>query len=398
MSVSRRDFLGTGAAAAAGLALPKLAGAMPVITVRDRSELIPKAVAGRPVIVSAANGFNKDANGKQGIQVAWDLLAKGTDPLEAIVQGVQVVELDPKDQSVGLAGLPNEEGVVQLDASCMHGPTKRAGAVAALEDIATPAAVAKHVMDYTDHIMLVGAGAKKFALEMGFKEQNLLTEESRMDWLRWKSRLNSTDNWLDLPPKSPPPRPRDQEDGEGDHRYLHVYYDSRGVPHTYGTINMNAVTASGDIASVTTTSGLSWKIPGRIGDSPIIGAGQYCDNDVGAAGSTGRGEANIKVCGAFLAVEFMRQGMTPEAALMKVMERVIAMTEKRLLNDKGRPYFQLQYYAVNKKGEYAGACAYEGSPFAVADASGARIEQCAYLFKKSEEPKDKPISGVMIKP
>lgn len=160
---------------------------------------------------------------------------------------------------------------------------------------------------------------------------------------------------------------------------------------------MNAVNANGDIGSVTTTSGLSWKIPGRVGDSPIIGAGQYCDNDVGAAGSTGRGEANIKVCGAFLAVEFMRQGMSPEQALMKVMERVIAMTEKRLLDDKGRPYFQLQYYAVNKKGEYAGACAYEGSPFAVADSKGARIEQCAYLFKKSEQPKG-PISGVMIKP
>jgi N4-(beta-N-acetylglucosaminyl)-L-asparaginase len=169
------------------------------------------------------------------------------------------------------------------------------------------------------------------------------------------------------------------------------------VPYTHGTINMNAVTASGDIASVTTTSGLSWKIPGRVGDSPIIGAGQYCDNDVGAAGSTGRGEANIKVCGAFLAGVFIREGMTPQAALMKVMERVIAMTEKRLLNDKGRPYFQLQYYAVNKKGEYAGACAYEGSKFAVADANGARLEDCAYLFRRDEQPKG-PLSGVMIKP
>jgi N4-(beta-N-acetylglucosaminyl)-L-asparaginase len=176
-----------------------------------------------------------------------------------------------------------------------------------------------------------------------------------------------------------------------------VYYDAHGVPYTSGTINMNAVTATGDIASVTTTSGLSWKIPGRVGDSPIIGAGQYCDNDVGAAGSTGRGEANIKVCGAFLAVEFMRQGMSPEQSLMKVMERVIAMTEKRLLNEKGRPYFQLEFYAVNKKGEYACACAYEGSDFAVADAKGARTEKAAYMFKKEERPKG-PISGVMYKP
>ncbi|HEX3866788.1 MAG TPA: N(4)-(beta-N-acetylglucosaminyl)-L-asparaginase [Gemmatimonadaceae bacterium] len=397
MSVSRRDFLGAGAAAAAGIALPKLAGAMPAITVRDRAEDIPKAFAGRPVIISAANGYDRDPSGKRGIQVAWDMISSGADPLDAAVAGVQIVELNPTDQSVGLGGLPNEDGVVQLDASVMHGPSKRAGSVGALEDVAQAAAVAKCVMDYTDHIMLVGEGAKKFALEMGFKAQNLLTDESRMDWLRWKSRQNPTDNWLDLPPKparAASPKPDDEEQLS----HAHVYYDSYGVPYTYGTINMDVVTSSGDIASVTTTSGLSWKIPGRVGDSPIVGAGQYCDNEVGAAGSTGRGEANIKVCGAFLAVEFMRQGMSPEQSLMKVMERVIAMTEKRLLNDKGRPYFQLQYYAVNKKGEYAGACAYEGSKFAVADAKGARVENCSFLFKKDEEPKDKPISGVLIKP
>jgi len=401
MSVSRRDFLGAGAAAAAGLALPKVAGAMPHITVKDRSELAPQpalegAFAGRPVIISATNGYNRDQNGKRGIEVAWDMLMKGSDPLDAIVQGVQIVELDPRDQSVGLGGLPNEEGVVQLDASVMHGPTKRAGSVAAIEDIATPAAVAQKVMEYTDHIMLVGAGAKKFALEMGFKEQNLLTEESRLDWLRWKSRLNPNDNWLDLPAKPPAPPRKPQE--EDDHRYVHLYYDSHGIPYTYGTINMNAVNAVGDIASVTTTSGLSWKIPGRVGDSPIVGAGQYCDNEVGAAGSTGRGEANIKVCGGFLAVEFMRQGMTPEQALIKVMERTIAMTEKRLLNDKGRPYFDLNFYAINKKGEYAGACAYEGSDFAVCDSKGARVEKAVYLFKRDERPTDKPVSGTLVKP
>ena len=400
MPISRRDFIGAGAAAAAGVTLPKLAGAMPVITLRDRSEPVAGAFAGRPVIVSAANGLDKDPSGKQGIRVAYEMLTRGSDPLEAIVAGVQVVELNPNDQSVGLGGLPNEEGVVQLDASCMHGPTKRAGSVGCLEDVAEAAAVAKAIMDHTDHIMLVGAGAKKFAVEMGFKTQNLLTEQSRRDWLRWKSKLNASDNWLD--PVDPPPgaaapaggkRPSPDEELSG----VHVYRDASGVAHTYGTINMNAVTATGDIASVTTTSGLSWKIPGRVGDSPIIGAGQYCDNEVGAAGSTGRGEANIKVCGAFLAVEFMRQGMSPQQALIKVMERVIAMTEKRLLDEHGRPYFQLQYYAVNKKGEYAGACAYEGSKFAVADANGARLEDCAYLYKRSEQPKG-PISGTMIKP
>jgi N4-(beta-N-acetylglucosaminyl)-L-asparaginase len=153
------------------------------------------------------------------------------------------------------------------------------------------------------------------------------------------------------------------------------------------------VTASGDIASVTTTSGLSWKIPGRVGDSPIIGAGQYCDNEVGAAGSTGRGEANIKVCGAFLAVEFMRQGMSPEQALIKVMERVIAMTEKRLLDDKGRPLFDLNYYAVNKRGEYASSSAYEGTQFTVCDAKGPRVENCVYLYKGPQPNKTLPDSA-----
>jgi len=395
MTVSRRDFLGAGAAAAAGLAIPGIAEAMPSIVIRDRAESATRSFAGRPVIISAANGYDKDPSGKQGIKVAWDMMTGGADPLDAIVAGVQIVELNPNDQSVGLGGLPNEEGVVQLDASCMHGPTKRAGAVGCLEDVATAAAVAKAVMDNTDHIFLVGAGAKKFALEMGFKEQNLLTEQSRQDWLRWKSRLNPNDAWLDQQAK-PPQAVRPARDNEHASN-AHIEYDRDGAPYTYGTINMNAVTARGDIASCTTTSGLSWKIPGRVGDSPIIGAGQYCDNEVGAAGSTGRGEANIKVCGAFLAVEFMRQGMSPQQALVKVMERVIAMTEKRLLADNGRPYFQLQYYAVNKKGEYACACCYEGSKFAVADANGVRLEECAYMYKKSEQPTPQ-LSGVMIKP
>lgn len=379
MPISRREFLGaTATATAAALVLPR------------RASALPTAMAGRPAVVASANGL-------RGVQVAYDLMVRQhADPLDAAIAGVNIQELDPEDQSVGLGGLPNADGVVQLDASVMHGPTRRAGAVGALEDIATPSLVAKAVMDYTDHIMLVGAGARRFAVEMGFTPQNLLTEKSRQAWLRWRANLNQGDAWLDHPddvkiaaPNRPPrtssrrPAFRDSA-GDG---VSHVFMDERGVPHTYGTINMNAVTASGDVGSVTTTSGMSWKIPGRVGDSPIIGAGQYCDNDVGAAGSTGRGEANIKVCGAFLAVEFMRQGMTPEAALMKVMERVIAMTEKRLLDDRGRPYFDLDFYAINKRGEWAGACCYQGSRFAVADAAGARLVESAYLFRSSERPK-----------
>ena len=347
---TRRDFLIDSAAAAAGLALTPAAAL---------ANAPGRGAAGgtlaRPCVVASANGL-------RGVARAYQMMGQGADPLDAAIAGVNIQELDPEDQSVGLGGLPNADGVVQLDASVMHGPTRRAGSVACIEDIATPSLVAKAVMDYTDHIMLVGAGAKRFALDMGFKEQNLLTEKSRQDWLRWKARLNATDNWLD-------------------------HDDDVQIRFTTGTINMNAVNAAGDIGSVTTTSGLSWKIPGRVGDSPIIGAGQYCDNTVGAAGSTGRGEANIKVCGAFLAAELMRNGATPEAALMKVMERVIAMTEKRLLDDRGRPYFDLNFYAVSKDGRYAGATAYQGSHFAVADAKGARLEESAYLFKREERPR-----------
>ncbi|HEX8851312.1 MAG TPA: N(4)-(beta-N-acetylglucosaminyl)-L-asparaginase [Gemmatimonadaceae bacterium] len=381
MSISRRDFLGAGATVAAGLTLGRPAAAQPFITVTERAA--PLAPPNRPIIVSSANGL-------RGVARAYEMIAKGADPLDAAIAGVNIQELDPNDQSVGLGGLPNEDGVVQLDASCMHGPSKRAGAVAAIEGIATPSLVAKAVMDYTDHIMLVGEGAKRFALEMGFKEQNLLTEQSRQDWMRWKRKLNPDDNWIE-----PPARDSSATHGASAEK---LRYDADGVPHTYGTINMCAVDAKGDIGSVTTTSGLSWKIPGRVGDSPIIGAGQYCDNDVGAAGSTGRGEANIKVCGAFLAVELMRQGMSPADALIRVMQRVIAMTEPRLLDEKGRPYFDLNYYAVTKDGRYAGAAAYEGSSFAVADAKGARLEPCIYLYKRAERPTKRPISGTMVKP
>jgi len=375
LPLSRREFIGAGAVAATTLVAGRAASALPAIPVTER--MAPVLPLARPTVIASANGL-------RGVAKAYEMIGQGGDTLDAIIEGVKIQELDPTDQSVGLGGLPNENGVVQLDASCMHGPTKRAGAVACLEDIATPSMVAKAVMDYTDHILLVGADAKKFALQMGFREQNLLTEASRQAWLRWKASRGGPYNWLVPPPAGAPGR--SPADRDADWAWFDRD-DPAGIPFTTGTINMNAVDARGDLSSITTTSGISWKIPGRVGDSPIVGAGQYCDNTVGAAGSTGRGEANIKVCGAFLAVEFMRNGMAPEQALMKVMERVIALTESRLLDDRGRPYFDLQFYALGKDGRFAGATAYQGGKYAVADAQGARLVDCAYLFKADERPR-----------
>ncbi len=379
MSISRRHFVGLGAAAAAGFTLDPEARAEALGRARVRNGAAP------PIVISSANGI-------RGVAKAYDMITReNADTLDAIIAGVNITELDPEDQSVGLGGLPNEDGVVQLDASCMHGPTRRAGAVGALEDIATASNVAKAVMDYTDHVMLVGAGAKKFALQVGFKEQNLLTEKSRQDWLRWKQCLNPNDNWLDEAGRGTGEAGRAMRDEGRGTRDGIAYDHPLHVKFTTGTINMNAVNARGDISSVTTTAGRSWKIPGRVGDSPIVGAGQYCDNTVGAAGSTGRGEANIKVCGAFLIVEFMRQGLWPEQACLRCIDRVIAMTETRLL-DNGRPLFDLEFYAVAKDGRFGGASAYEGAHMAVADASGARLVPIAHKFTRAQRPQMPEIS------
>jgi N4-(beta-N-acetylglucosaminyl)-L-asparaginase len=347
MPLNRRDFIARTAAAAATLSLTEQLHAMRLAT-----PTLPTAGAAR--VISSTNGL-------RGVARAYEMLGRGEDTLDAIIAGVNIQELDPDDDSVGLGGLPNADGVVQLDASCMHGPTRRAGAVGCIEDIATPSLVAKAIMDYTDHIMLVGDDAKKFALEMGFTPQNLLTPRSRQNWLRWRARLNPGDFRLD-------------------------YDDDVAIRFTHGTINMNCVNAAGEMSSVTTTSGMAYKVPGRVGDSPIIGAGQYCDQTVGAAGSTGRGEANIKACGGFLTVEFMRQGMSPEQACLKTLERMVSMTEARLMNEKGRPRYDINVYALHRDGRYGSASMYEGGTFAVADEKGARVEKAPFLFKRSEYP------------
>src|SRR5207244_644174 len=256
---------------------------------------------------------------------------------------------------------PNAEGIVQLDSSCMHGPIKRAGAVAALEGVRTPSLVARAVMENTDHHLLVGRGAQDFARSMGFKiKDELNTEHSRQLWLEWKRRTDPS-HYLD-------PKTR----AEAGYRVaLEMVAEGKiDREHLYGTINCDGVNARGEICGVTTTSGLSWKIPGRVGDSPILGAGLYVDGDVGAAGSTGRGEANLYNLSSFMIVEHMRRGMHPKDAALDLLRRVKTNTiEKRLLNSKGNPNFGLNFYALNAAGEYAGVAMYESS-FAVCTENG----------------------------
>src|SRR5437762_9130002 len=306
--------------------------------------------AAKPVVIASANGL-------RGVQKAFHLMMQGADTLDAAIEAVKIQELDPNDQSVGYGGLPNADGVVQLDASCMHGPTKRAGAVGALEGIKTPSEVAKLVLKYTNHIFLVGEGAKRFALQYGFKEEDLLTAHAREVWLHWRANLNPDDDYLDVPEAE------------------------RMSTRPTGTINCDVVTPQGDISSVTTTSGLAFKIPGRVGDSPIIGAGKYTDNALGAAASTGRGESNIKVCGGFLTVEFMRRGMKPTDACLETLKRVVQLTEPRLLRPDGKPTFDLKFYAVNKRGEFGAASLYAGSS-AAHDGQEAKLPDTAYLSER----------------
>jgi len=337
MKINRREFATT---VAAGVTATSLFGQGPTVIRRSA----------KPVVISSANG-NKFKNGGDVtcVQKAFTMMTQGSDVLDALIAGVNIVELDPLDDSVGYGGLPNAEGVVQLDSSCMHGPRKRAGAVAALEGVRTPSLVAKAVMEMTDHHLLVGRGAQEFARQIGFKiEDDLNTENSRSKWLEWK-RKTDPQHYLD--PKS------------------RVGMPIAAAQH-YGTINCNGVNPRGEICGVTTTSGLAWKIPGRVGDSPILGTGLYVDGEVGAAGSTGRGEANLYNLCSFLIVESMRRGVHPKDAAIDALRRVKANTiEKRLLNSRGNPNFGLNFYVVNATGEYAGVSMYE-STFALCTEHG----------------------------
>lgn len=360
--VNRREFVKTGAAAG-------LAAAAPATALASGPTMIVQA-SSRPVVVSSANGNTyKNGGERTCIETAFERITKGEDVLDALIAGVNIVELDPADTSVGYGGLPNAEGVVQLDASVMHGPTKRAGAVAAIEGVRTPSLVAKRVMEETDHHLIVGHDAQRFARTMGFTiEDDLNTDRSRRAWLEWKRR---TDPLHYLSPVKKQAALRQVE--------MDMMAEGWVDPnHFYGTINCNGVNARGDVCGVTTTSGLAWKIPGRVGDSPILGAGLYVDGEVGAAGSTGRGEANLYSLASFLIVEEMRRGLHPKDAGMAALKRIQATTVPRLLNKRGEPTFNINFYILNRKGEYAGVAMYSPdrnrSRFAVCDQKGARHE------------------------
>jgi N4-(beta-N-acetylglucosaminyl)-L-asparaginase len=337
----------------------------------------------------AKNVAIASANGLRAVTRAVDLLKSGADTLDAAIAGVNINEDDPEDNTVGLGGLPNEEGVVELDACVMHGPTRRCGSVAGIHNIKNPSKVAKLVMEQTDHIMLVAEGALRFAKACGFPEENLLTEKSRLAWLVWKQSLRDGEghtNWgigLDAPPgtKLKPGAALQQMFPHADEATLAWAMGVALRPPT-GTINCLTLNAKGEMSGVTTTSGLAWKIPGRVGDSPIIGAGLYLDQDVGGAGSTGRGEENIRVAGAHTIVENMRHGMTPREACLDALKRVA----RNFDNDRARlQKIALRFYALRKDGVFAGASLWKGTApatFAVNDGAGAsRLDQSVWLLE-----------------
>jgi N4-(beta-N-acetylglucosaminyl)-L-asparaginase len=375
---SRRKFFLTSLAGSAIASAGKLFGSTPAngSGVSALASLAPAAQGKRPLLISSANGVH-------ALDKGMDILKKGGDTLDAVVAAVTVVEDDPNDDSVGYGGLPNEEGEVELDAGVMHGPTHRAGSVASVRRIKNVSRLAKTVMERTNHVMIVGDGARRFAVAEGFEEMNLLTEHSRKIWLAWKA--SSSFNWR---PGIDSPEWKQHISALFDGDQQKIAYAERVIanPRT-GTIPCMAVDSKGDISATTTTSGLSWKIPGRVGDSPIIGAGCCVDNEVGAAGSTGKGEENIKISGGHTIIEMMRQGKSPTDACLEAMERVA----RNYKNDKKKlGTFHLYFYALNKDGAHGAASlwrnGYEPSKraaYAVHDGSESRLAECTPFFDEA---------------
>ncbi len=388
-SISRRDFVrasAAGAASAAGLAAAPsaLAAVRPLSypTAADVPTVLIRSAV-KPLVIADHSGFVfRNGGPRNAVEEAFLRITRGDDVLEALIAGVNIPELDPEENGIGYGGLPNADGVVQLDACCMHGPKRRAGGVACLEGVRTPSKVAKAVMDNTDHHLLVGRGAQDFARDVGFTiESDLNTERSRQLWIEWRRRADP-DHWLDPNRRSDPPATRETRGLEAG---LSMVRDGL-IPESsfWGTINCNGINGNGDICGVTTTSGLAWKIPGRSGDSPILGAGLYVDNDVGAAGSTGRGEANLYNLTSYLIVESMRRGMSPKDAGMEGLKRIKANTvEKRLRNSRGEPNFNIRFFILNKRGEHAGVSMYSAgeASYALCTEKGAVAPQFEPLLK-----------------
>jgi N4-(beta-N-acetylglucosaminyl)-L-asparaginase len=363
---SRREFIRTAGGAGLGVAAlgPGVVEAAPAAPAIRTQEVVPVAVG--------------SGNGLASVALAVQEVEGGTDTLDAVVAGVNLVEEDPDDTSVGYGGLPNLDGVVQLDSSVMHGPSRGAGAVACLEGIKRPSRVAVDVMRYTDHVLLVGEGAQRFASSMGHPIEDLLTDRARRRWIEWRAGVSDRDSYREPGERPGPVVPFKEEEDYGD-----PLVDSHDGVRPQGTINCNVVNRRGEISGVTTTSGLAFKIPGRVGDSPIVGAGLYVDNDVGACGSTGLGEAVIKTCGSHTVVELMRGGMHPTDACLEALRRIVHFTtESYLLDPEGRPGFGVNYYALNKRGEWGGASIWSGARFAVGLGGESRLEDSAYLFER----------------
>jgi N4-(beta-N-acetylglucosaminyl)-L-asparaginase len=325
-------------------------------------------LAKRPIIICANNGHAY-------VEAAYAFLKSGGDTLEAGVRVVKGPEDDPKDDSVGLGGLPNEEGVVELDACCMHGPTRRAGSVGGVRNIKNVSMVAKAVMEHTGHVMLVGEGAERFAVAMGFPRENLLTDRSRKIWMLWKEFNSDRDWWgpgiADPHWQAPAPGSRPRADLRRDRiNQLKQRAADLGIEQEFllsavrrvlfpptGTIHCSVLNEKGEMSGITTTSGLAFKLPGRCGDSPIIGAGCYTDQDVGSAGATGSGEENIKVAGAHTIVENMRHGMPPQEAGIDALKRIV----RNYNGDMNKLRFMdMIYYVLRKDGAYAGVSLWEG--------------------------------------
>ena len=370
--ISRREFVLTSTAGIAAAAGAPAFGQAPTVQTR-------KSV--KPVVIASANGHRfKNGGTMTAVEKAFSMMIAGSDVLDALIAGVNIVELDPEETSVGYGGLPNADGVVQLDSCCMHGPRKRAGGVAAIEGVKTPSLVAQKVMDETDHHLFAGKGAQEFARSMGFEiAPDLNTPRSRKAWLEWKRRTDPL-HYLD-------PIKRESALRQVS---LDMMADGWVEPnHFYGTINCNGLNARGDVCGVTTTSGLAWKIPGRVGDSPILGAGLYVDNEIGAAGSTGRGEANLYNLTSFLIVEHLRRGLHPKDAGIEALKRIKANTiEKRLLNPGGEPNFDINFYILTAQGEHAGVSMFAGNrvQYAVCTENGPQLLACEGLLQgKSTE-------------